>query len=92
MPPPNNYLVGDGLNTAGYLWSRPVVDDFQLFEGRVDYLFNEKHRITITLNHQSYFSENVANAQPFPASPVGLAPTETTQYSAAFTSSLRPNL
>jgi len=92
MPAPNNYLVGDGLNTAGYLWARPVIDDFQLFEGRVDYIFNEKHRATITLNHQSYFSENVAAAQPFPDSPIGLAPTETTQYSFALTSSLRPNL
>jgi TonB dependent receptor len=92
MPAPNNYLVGDGLNTAGYLWSRPVVDDFQLFEGRVDHIFNEKHRATITLNHQSYYSENVAAAQPFPDSPVGLAPTETTQYSASLTSSLRPHL
>lgn len=92
MPAPNNYLVGDGLNTAGFLWARPVIDDFQLFEGRVDYIFNDKHRATITLNHQSYFSENVAAAQPFPDSPVGLAPTETTQYSFALTSSLRPNL
>lgn len=91
-PAPNNYLVGDGLNTAGFLWSRPVVDDFQLFEGRVDHLFNYKHRITITLNHQSYYSLNVANGQPFPQSPVGLAPTETTQYSVAFTSVLKPNL
>jgi hypothetical protein len=92
MPAPNNYLVGDGLNTAGFLWARPVIDDFELYEGRVDHIFNEKHRITITLDHQAYTSINVANAQPFPASPVGLAPTETTQYSAAFTSSLRPNL
>ena len=44
------------------------------------------------LNHQSYYSVNVASAQPFPASPVGLAPTETTEYSAALTSTLRPNL
>ncbi len=89
MPAPNNYLVGDGLNTAGFLWARPVIDDFEIYEGRVDHVFNEKHRITITLNHQAYTSINVANAQPFPASPVGLAPTETTQYSAAFTSSTR---
>jgi hypothetical protein len=92
MPAPNNYLAGDGLNTAGFLWSRPVVDDFQLFEGRIDHIFNFKHRITITLNHQSYDSLNVANAQPFPKSPGGLAPTETTQYSAAFTSTLKPSL
>lgn len=91
-PAPNNYLVGDGLNTAGFLWSRPVIDDFQLFEGRVDHQFNYKHRITITLNHQSYYSLNVANPQPFPKSPVGLAPTETTQYSAALTSVLKPNV
>jgi hypothetical protein len=92
MPAPNNYLQGDGLNTAGFLWSRPVIDDFQLFEGRVDHVFNERHRVTITLNHQSYTSINVAAAQPYPTSPVGLAPTETTQYSAALTSTLRPNL
>ncbi len=92
MPVPNNYLVGDGLNTAGFLWSRPVIDDFQLFEGRVDHIFSDKHRITLTLNHQSYYSVNVASAQPVPASPIGLAPTETTQYSVAFTSSIRPNL
>jgi len=92
MPQPNNYLVGDGLNTAGFLWSRPVVDDFQLFEGRIDHIFNEKHRITLSLGHQSYYSLNVANAQPFPNSPGGLAPTETTQYSFALTSVLRPNL
>src|SRR5262249_37289459 len=44
------------------------------------------------LNHQAYTSINVSFAQPFPGSPVGLAPTETTQYSLAFTSTLRPNL
>jgi hypothetical protein len=91
-PLPNNYLVGDGINTAGFLWSRPVIDDFQLYEGRIDEIFNEKHRLSITLNHQAYTSINVANAQPLPTSPVGLAPTETTQYSAHFTSSLSANL
>ena len=92
MPLPNNYLVGDGLNTAGYSWAVPVITDFQLFEGRVDHIFNEKHRIALTLTHQSNYSLNVAAQQPFPTSPVGLAPTETTQYSAAITSAFRPNL
>ncbi len=91
-PAPNNYLTGDGLNTAGFLWARPVIDDFQLYEGRVDHQFNDKHRISITLNHQAYTSTNVVSAQPLPTSPVGLAPTETTEYSAHFTSSLTPNL
>jgi hypothetical protein len=91
-PLPNNYLVGDGLNTAGFLWARPVINTFQLFEGRVDHIFSEKHRASLTLNHQAYTSINVSFAQPFPSSPVGLAPTETTQYSLAFTSTVRPNL
>jgi hypothetical protein len=91
-PPPNNYLVGDGLNTAGFLWGRPVINTFQLYEGRIDHIFSEKHRGSLTLNHQAYYSLNVSNAQPFPGSPVGLAPTETSQFSLAFTSTLRPTL
>jgi hypothetical protein len=91
-PPPNNYLVGDGLNTAGFLWARPVINKFQLYEGRIDHIFSQKHRGTLTLNHQAYYSLNVSNAQPFPGSPVGLAPTETTQFALAFTSTLRPTL
>ena len=91
-PAPNNYLVGDGLNTAGFLWARPVINTFQLYEGRVDHIFNEKHRGTLTLNHQAYYSLNVSNAQPFPNSPGGLAPTETSQFSLALTSTLRPTL
>ena len=91
-PAPNNYLVGDGLNTAGFLWGRPVINTFQLYEGRVDHIFNERHRLSLTLNHQAYYSMNVASAQPFPNSPVGLAPTETTQFSLAVTSTLRPSL
>jgi hypothetical protein len=92
MPPPNNYLVGDGLNTAGFNWAVPVIDDFQLFEGRIDHNFNDRQRIYITLNHQAYTSTNVANAQPFPATPIGLAPTETTQYSVHYTDAIRANL
>ncbi len=92
MPPPNNYLVGDGLNTAGFNWAVPVIDDFQLYEGRIDHVFDEKQRIYITLSHQAYTSTNVANGQPFPQSPVGLAPTETTQYSAHYTYAIKSNL
>ena len=92
VPPPNNYLVGDGLNTAGFIGRVPVIDDFQFFEGRIDHNFNDKHRLYITLNHQAYTSTNVANAQPFPGSPIGLAPTETTQYSVHYTDAIRANL
>jgi len=92
MPAPNNFQVGDGLNTAGFTWNRPVPVNFELYEGRIDHIINEKHRATITLNHQSYHSFNVAAAPPYPSIPGQADPTETTQYSAALTSIFRPNL
>jgi hypothetical protein len=92
MPAPNNFLVGDGLNTAGFTWNRPVPVNFELYEGRVDYIFNEKHRATVTANHQAYHSFNVAAAPPYPSVPGQADPTETTQYSFAVTSVFRPNL
>src|SRR5262249_13865771 len=92
LPLPNNYLVGDGLNTGGFTWNRPVPVNFELYEGRVDYVFDEKERLSITLNHQSYHSFNVATPPPFPTVPGQADPTETTQYSAALTSVFRTNL
>jgi hypothetical protein len=91
-PLPNNFRMGDGLNTAGFTWSRPIKYDFQLYETRVDHLFSDKERVAVTFTHQSYHSFNVAGPQPFPGSPGGVAPTETTQYSAALTSVFRANL
>jgi hypothetical protein len=66
--------------------------NFQIYEGRVDHLFNEKHRISLTLNQQSYHSINVAAPPPYPSVPWQADPTETTQYSVALTSVLRPTL
>jgi Outer membrane receptor for ferrienterochelin and colicins len=92
VPLPNNFRAGDGLNTAGFTWSRPIISPNSLYEGRVDHLFNEKHRISIVLTHQAYNSLNVAFPQAYPSVPGSPDPTETTQYSVALTSTLRPNL
>jgi len=92
LPLPNNFRFGDGLNTAAYTWNQPTPVNFELYEGRVDHLFNDKHRIALTLDQQSYHSYNVASPPPFPAVPGNSDPTETTQYSVALTSIFRPNL
>jgi hypothetical protein len=92
LPAPNNYRVGDGLNTAGYNWNQPTPVNFELYEGRIDYNFDEKERLAITLSQQSYHSFNVASPPPYPSTPGQADPTETTTYSAALTSVLRPNL
>jgi hypothetical protein len=92
LPLPNNYLVGDGLNTAGFTWNQPTPVNFELYEGRIDYNFNEKHHLAITLSQQSYHSFNVATPPPFPSTPGQADPTETSTYTAALTSVFRPNL
>ncbi|HWE50268.1 MAG TPA: carboxypeptidase regulatory-like domain-containing protein, partial [Bryobacteraceae bacterium] len=92
MPLPNNFRVGDGLNIAGYTWNRPIPVNFQLYEGRVDHIINDQERISITMNQQSYHSINVATPPTYPSIPWQADPTETTQYSFALTSVLRPTL
>ncbi len=92
IPLPNNYLVGDGLNTAGFTWNRPVPVNFELYEGRIDYNFDDKNRLALTLSQQSYHSFNVATPPPFPLTPGNSDPTETTSYSVALTSVVRTNL
>src|SRR5260370_1044965 len=92
IPLPNNFRAGDGLNTAGFTWSRPFPTDNGLYEGRIDHLFSVKHRASIVLNHQAYNSFNVAFPQNFPTVPGSPDPTEVTQYSLAFTSVFKPNL
>lgn len=92
LPLPNNYLVGDGLNTAGFTWNQPTPVNFELYEGRIDYNFNEKHHLAITLSQQSYHSFNVATPPPYPTTPGQADPTETTTYTAALTSVFRANL
>jgi hypothetical protein len=92
LPLPNNYLVGDGLNTAGFTWNYPTPVNFELYEGRIDYNFDDKERLAITLSQQSYHSFNVATPPPYPLVPGQADPTETTTYTAALTSVIRPNL
>lgn len=92
VPLPNNYRFGDGLNTAGYTWSRPVRIEYQLFEFRIDHQFSPNHRLTGTFSNQGYDSFNIVGPQPLPDSPGGLGPTNTKQYNLSLISVLRPNL
>src|SRR5436190_21360430 len=59
MPAPNDYTVGDGLNTAGIRWTRRIsgLDDFDgrtfdqtnrdQFNIRVDHNFNSNHKLSV---------------------------------------------
>jgi Carboxypeptidase regulatory-like domain/TonB-dependent Receptor Plug Domain len=92
MPLPNNYRVGDGLNTAGFTWEYPQPVNFELYEGRIDHNFNERERLSLTLSEQDFHSYNYTTPQPFPTAPGQFNGTETSNYSVALTSVWRPNL
>ncbi len=94
MPRPNNFRVGDGLNTAGFTWNIPISTDFTQYDFRIDHNFSQNHRIFGTFSHQYYDSKNVVGEQPYPADgiPPGRAPTDTKFGVIALTSVLRPNL
>ena len=92
IPLPNNFRAGDGLNTAGFTWSRPFPTDYGLYEGRIDHIFSDKHRMSMVLSHQAYNSFNVAFPQAYPTVPGSPDPTETTQYSFSLNSIVRPNI
>src|SRR5262245_17635259 len=69
MPLPNNFRAGDGLNTAGFTWSRRATSDFDIFAGRIDHKFNEKHTANFKLIREDDFQLNGFLAQPYPNSP-----------------------
>src|SRR5215831_17008546 len=51
-PLPNNFTVGDGLNTAGYTWAIPSFSNSDQYTGKIDHNFSQKHHMNIVLTHQ----------------------------------------
>ena len=92
LPSPNNWTVGDGLNTAGYVWRRSSPDDIYSWTIRGDHNFNERERFTISYSHDTEKNPNGFDAQPLPTSPVGEYTQTGTVGSADLFSTLRTNL
>ncbi len=47
FPAPNNYSVGDGLNTAGYTFSIGRLDPQRDFVFKIDHRFNDSHNVSV---------------------------------------------
>jgi hypothetical protein len=71
-PQPNNFTVGDGLNTAGYTFQAPEQERQVDFTVRIDHNFNSKNSIfgRWAHGHQNTIGD-IGNAglQPFPNAP-----------------------
>lgn len=48
MPQPNNYDLGDGLNTAGYTYNSSNPDNFYQFLFKIDHELTDKHHLAIS--------------------------------------------
>lgn len=50
-PLPNNFDIGDGLNTGGFRFNAKVISPTDQFSGRFDHRFNDKHSFEATYNY-----------------------------------------
>ncbi|MBM3726915.1 MAG: hypothetical protein FJW40_16020 [Acidobacteria bacterium] len=91
-PLPNNFLGGDGLNTAWHTWQRPATSDFDVFTLKLDHHFNTTHRASYSFNRQPESARNGFLAQPLPSALGGRSEGLTTLQSLNLTSTVRPNL
>jgi hypothetical protein len=63
-PVPNNFTVGDGLNTAGYNWAVPSYADLDQFTFKVDHYLNQNHHLSVVVTHEHQYYTSTASVYP----------------------------
>ena len=76
-PLPNNFQVGDGLNTAGYQWNQPNYNNRDDYAPRPDYHISDKHSLNFSLQRESWYSYYIAPKYPGSPTDATLANHET---------------
>ena len=90
-PLPNNYLTGDGLNTAGFQWQVPSFSNKDQFTGKVDYYFTPNHHMNVVYTYEK--NDYTSTAQIYPDFPAeGISNVRTYFISLGLTSTLTPTL
>jgi len=92
LPLPNNFRFGDGLNTAGYTWTRRGSGDRDQLNLKIDHNLSVKHRLGFSWSRDAENGVNSFMAQTFPNSPGGSTTQRDNIYSLTMTSTLRSNL
>ncbi len=92
IPLPNNFDLGDGLNTGGFRFNSKAVTAEHLPSFRLDHIFNDKHAFYGTLNYidREIDGDFINGREPvFPALPaLGARVTHSKGFSATLTSTL----
>jgi hypothetical protein len=104
MPLPNNYTVGDGLNTAGFQWQRtdngvdgatgqsanPNRNDFTL---RFDYQVNDKNKLNFVVTREHDWGVTSQTGLPdYPAGYFGDVQRVPNFYTASWTYTITPTI
>ena len=94
IPLPNNFNIGDGLNTGGFRFNAPVLTRVDLPSFRLDHRFNDKHSFAGTFNYndRDIQGDFINDREPvYPGQiPLGARLTHSRAYSAALTSTFSP--
>ena len=101
MPVPNDYTVGDGLNTAGYNWVRSESGDDNAagtsqdtnrdnLNVRFDYQINDSNKINYVMSREHNFNDG--NLAVWPGGFKGLTTRDPRIYTAQWTSSITPTV
>lgn len=94
IPTPNNFSIGDGLNTGGFRFNAPVRTIVHLPSFRLDHRFNDKHSFAFTFNYNDREIEGdfINDREPiYPGQrPLGSRLTHSRAFSGTLTSTLSP--
>lgn len=63
-PLPNNFTVGDGLNTAGFAWAIPSYNDLDQFTFKVDHYFTTNHHLSVAVIHEHQYYTSTTSIYP----------------------------
>jgi hypothetical protein len=95
IPLPNNFQIGDGLNTGGFRFNSSVLLPTDQVSARFDYRINDKHTFEAVGNYGkiSFDGDYINEREPaFPGSDFGTRETVGRGYSGTFRSIITPNI
>jgi Carboxypeptidase regulatory-like domain/TonB-dependent Receptor Plug Domain len=104
MPLPNNYTVGDGLNTAGYSWQQTLNgldgatgqspnNNRNNWSIRTDYNINDKHKVNFIMTREHDWGATSQTGIPdYPTGVYGQEIRDPRFYSATWTWTITPSL
>ena len=94
-PTPNNFQLGDGLNTGGYRFNSTILSPSDILSGRLDHRLSAKHSLEATFSYGdvSFLGDYINEGEPlFPNAPYRTRNTLGRGLSTTLRSTLTPSL